>query len=270
MKTSFRSGRFFFRAAASCLLLLSAFLASCNNPLPDVYPAQEGFNMEGSDKKAIEIADQMMVKMGGYEAWKESRYIAWSFFGQYQIWDKQENILRHEKGNVVSILRLDQPDGQVFVNGRRVLDENSVFGKLSQAHMHWAANSYFLCMPYKLKDKGVTLKYRGEGKTMDGRVADILRLTYDSVGMTPNNMSDLYIDKETSMPSQWDFYGTREEKQPSFVRKWGNWKDYHGVMLASNRDSKDDKLEITDIVVTNKVPKELFMSAVPIDKSKIK
>jgi hypothetical protein len=270
MKTPFRPAYFLFRAATFCLIFVLTVLTACNNPLPEVYPAQEGFNMAGSDKKAIEVADRMMTKMGGFEAWQEARYIGWSFFGQYQIWDKQENLFRHEKGNIVSILNLSKPEGQVFVNGRRVLDDNEIFGKLSQAHMHWAANSYFLCLPYKLKDKGVTLKYKGEGKTMEGRVADILRLTFDSVGTTPNNMSDLYIDKETSMPVQWAFYGNREDAQPSFVRKWGDWKDYHGVMLASNRDSKDDKLSITDIVVTKKVPKELFLSAVPVDKSKIK
>ncbi|KAA9340305.1 hypothetical protein [Adhaeribacter soli] len=251
------------------ILLFALFTFSgCNSH--EIYPAAEGFDEKGSDKKAIKIADEMMEKLGGYQAWEDARFIAWTFFGQYQIWDKKENLVRHEKDNTVSIFHLSQPIGQVFVNGRRIQDQNKTLSKLNQAHIQFLSSAYFLAMPYKLKDAGVTLKYKGEGTTMSGRKADILNLTFKDAGATPDNMHDLYIDKETKLPAQWAFYGSKEDKEPSFVRLWADYKDYKGIKLASNRNSKDDTLSVSHIVVTNMVPKELFLSAVPIDKSKIK
>ena len=44
-------------------------------------PAAEGFNMEGSDPKAISIADEVMTAMGGRKNWNNTRYITWNFFG---------------------------------------------------------------------------------------------------------------------------------------------------------------------------------------------
>lgn len=42
-------------------------------------------------------------------------------------------------------------------------------------------------MPYKLKDSGVTLKYKGEGQTEEGEPAQVLVLTFKDVGVTPQN-----------------------------------------------------------------------------------
>ena len=59
------------------------FLLGCQNGgSKEVFPAQPGFNVKGSDKKAIELADKMMEALGGYEAFQNTRYFGWTFFGQ--------------------------------------------------------------------------------------------------------------------------------------------------------------------------------------------
>ena len=40
-----------------------------------------GFDAAGSDLKAIEIADRVMDAMSGRNAWENTRYIKWNFFG---------------------------------------------------------------------------------------------------------------------------------------------------------------------------------------------
>ena len=257
---------------AFSLALLLAFSA-CNKSGDkeiDGYPAAPQFDAKGSDKKAIEIADRMMEKLGGFEPWYKAKYVAFSFFGQYQIWDKQNGILRHEKGNTVSLVNLNKFDGRIFVNGQEITDSTRRNDLLMQAYTHWYTNNYFLFMPYKLKENGVTLKYRGEGKTFDGHDSDILRLTFNGAGYNPENMHDLWIDKKTNLPAQWGFYGNQQETTPSFIRKWADYKDFNGLKLAVNRDSPDDTLRINHVVVTDFVSKELFLSTTPIDKSKIK
>ena len=101
-----------------------------------MYPASEGFNAKGSDKKAIEIVDRMMEKLGGWEAWKNTRFLAWTYFGQYQIWDKQESLFRHEKGNIISIMNLNKRAGQVYINGVQETDSLKMYGHLSTAYTH--------------------------------------------------------------------------------------------------------------------------------------
>ena len=265
MKRSFAG-----RTAAFLSLLVFFAFASCQKSSSE-YPAAEGFNEKGSDKKAIEIVDRMMEKMGGFEAWEKARYIGWTYFGQYNIWDKKEGLFRHEKGsNIVSIMNLSKRAGKVYINGAPVTDSVRMYGHLSTAYTHFVANSYFLCLPYKMKDPGVTLLYRGEGQTMDGKAADIVRMIFNEVGISPENMHDVWIDKETGLPSQWGFYATRSDKTPAFVRKWADYKDYNGVKLASNRNSYNDTLSLSHITVTDFVPKDLFLSPKPIDKSQIK
>ena len=42
-------------------------------------------------------------------------------------------------------------------------------------------------MPYKLKDSGVTLKYKGQDTLETGHPAEKLQLTFEEVGKTPEN-----------------------------------------------------------------------------------
>jgi hypothetical protein len=53
--------------------------------------AADGFNAAGSDAKAIALADKVIKNMGGYDAWNNTRYIAWTWRNQYHIWDKFQN-----------------------------------------------------------------------------------------------------------------------------------------------------------------------------------
>ncbi|WP_133273578.1 hypothetical protein [Hymenobacter radiodurans] len=70
-------------AAVVCggLLLAGPAQAQKTQTKKGSYPAAEGFDQAGSDPKAIAIADKVMNAMGGYDAWRNTRYLAWSFFG---------------------------------------------------------------------------------------------------------------------------------------------------------------------------------------------
>ena len=60
-------------------------------------PAAPGFNAEGSDQKAITIEDSVMETMGGRQAWDNTRYLTWRFFGRRRhVWDKYTGDIRVE------------------------------------------------------------------------------------------------------------------------------------------------------------------------------
>jgi len=104
-------------------------------------------------------------------------------------------------------------------------------------------------MPYKLKDSGVTLKYLGEGKTQDGSPADKLELTFNSVGVTPQNKYVVYVGTLNKLVLQWDFYTKATDEEPRFSTPWKGWKDYGGIMLCGERG----QYELTDILVSDKL-----------------
>ena len=82
------------------LTILAVLLTlGTQNAIAETNPPAEGFNQSESDAKAIEIADAVMEKMGGWENWNQTRYITWRFFGRrMHVWDKWTGNLRHKDG----------------------------------------------------------------------------------------------------------------------------------------------------------------------------
>jgi hypothetical protein len=190
-------------------------------------PPMKGFDLEGSDARALAIADQVMERLGGRQSWDSTRYITWRFFGRrLHVWDKWSGNIRFEQGEQVVLMNIHTRQGRVWESGVEVADPDTLEARLQHGYRAWINDSYWLVMPYKLKDSGVTLKYGGEGATADGRPADILALTFKDVGVTPQNKYDVYVDRENHLVRQWAFYAQVEDQEPGFVVPWANWQSY--------------------------------------------
>ena len=129
-------------------------------------PPAEGFNLEGSDMLAMLLADKCMQAMGGREAWDRTRYLSWNFFGRRDhLWDKSTGDVRIEdpSNNITILMNINSMEGSVYKNGEVVTDSADHF--LKRGYGWWVNDSYWLVMPYKFKESGVTLKYFGEGDT---------------------------------------------------------------------------------------------------------
>ncbi len=136
-------------------------------------PAADGFNLAGSDAKAIEIADNVMKAMGGRKNWDKTRYITWNFFGNRRhTWDKWTGDVRIEgvKDKSVSIINVNKNTGKIFRNGALVTNSDSLTKYIKSAKGAWINDSCWLLMPFKLKDSGVTLKYVGDSYKMHSYV----------------------------------------------------------------------------------------------------
>ena len=233
---------------------------------------RRAFDLEGSDAKAIELADAVMAKMGGRRAWNETRYIVWNFFGQrLHIWDKHSGRVRIELDGpegvpYVAVLNIDAQSGRAWKGGQEVTDPDELARMMDQAEAMWINDSYWLVMPYKLKDSGVTLKYVGDGETKEGGAAEILELTFDRVGRTPQNKYRVYVGRESGLVEQWDFYREASDPEPAFKVPWQNWKRYGRIMLSGGRgEMRGRPARLTDIAVFDELPASVFDNAEDID-----
>ena len=186
------------------------------------YPAAEGFDAAGSDPKAVAIADRVMREMGGYDAWQNSRYFGWGFFGnQYQLWDKQTGDYHWEQDTLVANYNLGTKQGRVYSRGQDISATPAGQKLLEGMPARWNNNAWWLLMPFKLKDSGVTLTYQGTTKTMAGQPADELRLTFKNVGTTPDNRYEILVNPSTGLVDEWAYFPQATDTIPAFRRRWG-------------------------------------------------
>jgi hypothetical protein len=115
-------------------------------------------------------------------------------------------------------------------------------------------------MPYKLLDPGVTLRYGGEKEMEDGRGADVLVLTFEEVGYTPENKYDVFVARDTGLVEQWSFYRNADDEEPSFTLPWTGWREFGGILLATDHGREKD----WDIAVPESLPRTVFTSPDPV------
>lgn len=251
------------------LFALLIFVIACNSettePMSEeVNPAAEGFNLQASDEKAIALADSVMAAMGGRKNWDDTRYIRWNFFGaRTLLWDKLEQKARVEshRDSSIYIVDLKNGGGMVMRGGEEYTAPDSIAKYTERAEGMWINDSYWLVMPYKLKDSGVTLKYVGQDTTQAGEMAEVLQLTFDGVGNTPNNKYMVYVDPATHLVSQWAFFTNADDPEPRFYSPWADYKKYGTIMLSGNRGQR----AITDIAIYEQVPEGAFTSLEPLE-----
>jgi hypothetical protein len=126
---------------------------------------------------------------------------------------------------------------------------------LAKGKSIWINDSYWLVMPFKLKDTGVTLKYLGEDTTLTGVKSNVLEVTFKDVGDTPENKYRVYVDVKDNLVKQWAYYKDVSQDSASQVWPLDNYKKYGNILLSANRS--DDKGP-RDVRVDDKLPRELF------------
>lgn len=244
------------------LLLLTVFplFFACSTTQKNLVksnPPANGFDLTNSDTKAIAIADEVMNAMGGRQNYDQTRFIKWNFFGsRVHTWDKQTGDIRIDylKENQTVLMNIHSMKGQAMIGDTLINathDRNPAI--MQKAKAHWINDAYWLVMPFKLKDSGVTLKYVGTDNTQAGAEADVLSLTFKNVGVTPDNKYLVYVDKSSRLVTQWDFYTNATDAEPRFQIPWEGYTQHGLIQLSGGRG----KYALTDIEVLTTMPTTL-------------
>ncbi len=210
---------------------------------PEVNPAAEGFNELESDEKAISIADAVMEANGGRKAWDETDYLQWNFFGaRKHIWNKKTGdlIIEGIRDSFHIQMNIHDLTGEVNYRGVQHQHQDSLKKYLTLGKEMWINDAYWLFLPYKLKDSGVTLKYNGTDSTRH-----VLELNFKDVGKTPNNKYLVYVDSIHHRIDQWDFYRKYTDSVARFTTPWTDYQQYDRILISGSRGENYQLTEIS-------------------------
>jgi hypothetical protein len=234
------------------VLAPAAVFAAALLPSPRSAGAEAG---QKPDPKATALADKVMQALGGAKAWNNTHYLRFDFavdrggktvVRRAHTWDKWTGRYRLEATNKkgdpsVVLMNVNTKEGSAFLKGKK-LEGKDANKHLEEAYATWVNDTYWLLMPYKMKDPGVILAYDGEEKK-GGEAWDKVRLTFDNVGLTPKDKYWAYVNRKTGLVDRWDFVLKGDKKPPSAFT-WANWKSYGKIQLADDRVNAADGTRI--------------------------
>ena len=219
------------------------------------------------DPKAVEVTEAMMGKMGGADKWNSTRYVRFEFNvsspeqsrpGRTHLWDKWEGRYRVEsqtkdgKQQIV-LFNTKTKTGDVYIDGAKV-ESDAAADALKGAYGAFINDTYWLSMPWKWLDPGVSLKHIGT-KEHDGETCDVVALTFNNVGLTPGDTYHGFVSQKTGMMVYWEYTLQSDSKG---AWKW-DYSNHDGLMLAADHTNAEGRrIHMGDVAVFNEVDDAYF------------
>jgi hypothetical protein len=206
---------------------------------------------EPSDPKATAIADKVMAQLGGKKKWDQLRGLKWTFGAEVRdtvrgtprrhTWDKYTGWHRVQGKNrqgqdFVVVHSLKDSTGAAWVAGQKI-EGDSLRTLIRFAYSTWINDTYWMLMPYKLRDPGVMLKYDGRA-TVDGHEYDKLALSFDQVGETPGDHYWVYVNPRTMRVERWDMV-LQDAQPPPRSYTWEGWEQKGGLWFPTAHRNTD-------------------------------
>lgn len=259
-----------------CIGLVGAFLFQCGSEKTRQSTNDRGFDISKSDARAIQIVDEMWEAMGGKDNWDQARYLSYhwiveregtSLVDHRHDWDRYTNRYRLEGTNrqgehFVALFNTQTREGDVYLEGTKLPEDTTKTKMLEGAYSSFINDSYWLIMPYKLNDPGVILTYEGE-REGEGTVYDVIKVTFENVGLTPGDTYWAFIDKTDRLMHKWEYVlqSYPADRKPS-ASSWKDWQTFGGIKLAMNKEFEGRPIRIyfKQVVVSPSVDEEIFQS----------
>lgn len=216
-------------SVVSALVLGAAVLGACPAPQGPEKPevsvdparalAQKVFQAAGGDKlsEVGELRFTFVYYQGDKRVFEAVHRFDRQKWRARVSWKDQAGSLR----DVVIDLRTKE--GQARIDGAVPASELESALK-EKAYGRWVNDLYWLMMPLKVLDKGVTL-VKEEPRTVEGVPYEILRMSFQNVGLTPGDTYWLYIDPKSYRVVRWDMKLEGQSDPPEAV----TWEDYRAV-----------------------------------------
>lgn len=232
------------------------------------------------ETRADSVAMRAYEALGGPNAWSALEYLRFDFASgtdtsrtlrASHLWDRTTGDYRVEipagsDSMYVALFNVHTRDGDVYLNGEAVDDSMEKTQLIEQAYSRFINDSYWLLMPVKMMDPGVTRTYVADSSLND---FDVVQLSFDNVGLTPGDQYWVYVDKSTGRVESWAFrlQGHPRDHVPQPIR-WTGYKTFEtpaGPVEISERKTRNGSVTYTDNVeVPETLPEGAFSNPNPI------
>jgi hypothetical protein len=206
-----------------------------------------------SDPRALLVADRLEAAMGGRARFDAHRFLKFRFAVErdgkeagswLHYWDRATGRYRLEGRKdshpLLVLFNVNDRQGEVWLDGAK-LDPEAAKPHLEEAYGRFINDSYWLLMPWKWRDPGVTLHYEGE-RTVEGELFDVVSLTFQGVGLTPNDHYWGIVSKKDGLLKRWEFVLQTEEGAPGTGEpaafSWEEWQVVGEGLLLSCKKAK--------------------------------
>ena len=220
----------------SVLFFLVAWLVSaCQTKSPGTMETKVKFPVADS---AVWVAEQVMKASGGVDNWEKLDSVEWNFFGvRKNAWNKQSGAFSTRFLNRDWFVQLNLHSGEGHALRNEIpVPADSLAYFLDLGRQVWTNDSYWLFMPFKMRDPGVSLRYLGISATdSNATTPDIpcylLEMAFDSVGYTPENVYRVYVDTSDMLVKEWTYF--RNDSTRGFSCSWDHYVDCSGLRLST-------------------------------------
>src|SRR5688572_16385468 len=199
-----------------------------------------------SGQQTADSVAQRAIDMLAGPAWEDARYLAFTFNVERegknvaswaQRWDRFTGDYRvsgktRDSDDVLVVMNVNTREGKAWKNGQPVADPKDL---LTLGYRRFINDTYWLLMGFKSFDPGVSREYAGEKTDAAGRVYDVVRFSFDKVGLTPGDVYWMWVNRDTGLVDQWHMKleGDKPDDPPGVVM----FRDYRriGNLLISTR-----------------------------------
>ena len=208
------------------------------------------------DPKADAVGKELIASMGGMPAWEKARQFQFDFVvvkdGKpvahfSHVWDRYTGDYRlsgvDKAGAPFTVyFNVNTKAGQAMVNGQPA-DAEKQKQLLENAYGRFINDTYWLLAPWKIFDPGVHRSYDGEKPCPGGGTCDVLKLSFDDVGMTPKDVYWLWITRDGRHMVQWQ-YVLAGASEPPTTAAWKDWQKMGGLSLSMDKPMVGEPFEI--------------------------
>ena len=208
------------------------------------------------DAKADAVGHELIAAMGGMPAWEKARQFRFDFVVVKEgkpvarfshLWDRYTGDYRlsgtDKSGAPYTVLfNVNTKGGKAFVNGRAA-EADKQAQLLENAYGRFINDTYWLLAPWKIFDPGVRLAYDGEKPCPGGGTCDVLKLSFDEVGLTPKDVYWMWVSRDGHRMVQWQ-YVLGGAADPPTTAAWKDWKTMGGIALSMDKPMSGEPFEI--------------------------
>lgn len=213
-----------------------------------VHPsASAAFDRAGSDPKALEIADQVIVASGGQDKWAAAKQIRWTesivsdpgkpaitLDEAWDRWNGRHHLKVHTPSGDVTVMRgLYDGHGAAY-GGAGKLTKEETDPLLAEARDHWEFDATPLVIAFLLEAPGVKLALVGERPGEGGEPAtDELKLTFDPKDATRTLNYYVLVNRTTHQIDRVEIVKAGDPDTKRVGYKITKWADVGGLKLPT-------------------------------------